>query len=282
MYDSDQLNGRIEHNGFDRHQTVEFSTFNCTRAGQMCSMDHMLGTDIEDLTMIEAPPNLTIKSTIQRPSDDQIAAFQNVPTGYVVDALFGSGALSSAIQPIGGGRDLKCIAAGPALTADCGAADVLATFAALKFIEGGEVIVSAFAGHRGCAAAGDRLIGMMKNCGAVGFVTDGPVRDYDGIIPVGLPVWCSGLTPASPHMSGPGSVGFPVQIGDQEVETGDMIIADQNGVVVVPFERLDEVIGNLDRVAELEKLLDAEVAAGLKIPGWVEEYLASDKAVQKE
>ncbi|MGI9354471.1 MAG: RraA family protein [Rhizobiaceae bacterium] len=232
--------------------------------------------------MIEAPPNLILKSTMRRPTSSQIEAFQNVPTGFVVDALFGAGALTSNIQPIGGGRDLKCAAAGSALTADCGAADVLATFAALEFIQEGDVVVSAFAGHAGCAAAGDRLIGMMKNCGAAGFVTDGPVRDYDGIVPVGLPVWCSGLTPASPHMSGPGSVGFPVQIGGQEIETGDMIIGDRDGVVVVPFERLDEVIASLDRIIELEQKMDGEVAAGLKVPNWVEEYLASDKAVQRD
>lgn len=82
------------------------------------------------------------------------------------------------------------------------------------------VVVSAFEAHSGCAAAGDRLVGMMKKNGAAGFVTDGPVREYQGIAPVGLPVWCTGLTPASPHMSGPGSVGFPIQIGGQEVENG--------------------------------------------------------------
>ncbi|MDU8929181.1 RraA family protein [Alisedimentitalea sp. MJ-SS2] len=231
--------------------------------------------------MIEAPPTLTIKTSMRRPSDAQIAAFQGVPTGFVVDALFGGGALSSKIQPIGGGRDLRSVAAGPALTADCGPADVLATFAALKFIQGGEVVVSAFAAHSGCAAAGDRLIGMMKNNGAAGFVTDGPVRDYDGIVPVGLPVWCSGLTPASPNMTGPGSIGFPVQIGGQEVETGDMIVADQDGVVVVSYERLDEAIQNLERIKEMEQTLDAEVAGGLKVPVWVEEFLASDKTVLK-
>lgn len=232
--------------------------------------------------MIEPLPALTIKSSLRRPTDAQISAFQNVPTGFVVDALNGGGALSSTIQSVGGGRDIHCVAAGPALTADCGAADVLATFAALKFIKAGDIVVSAFAAHTGCAAAGDRLVGMMKNNGAVGFVTDGPVRDYQGIVPVGLPVWCAGLTPASPHMSGPGSVGYPVQIGGQEVETGDMIVADQDGVVVVPFERLDEVIKSLERITEVEASLDAEVAAGLKIPGWVEEYLASDKTVRKD
>ena len=232
--------------------------------------------------MIEAPPTLTIKRDMRRPTRSQTEAFQGVPTGFVVDALLGGGALSSRIGPLGGGRDLHCVAAGPALSVDCGAADVLATFAALKFIEPGDVVVAAFAEHTGCAAAGDRLIGMMKNNGAAGFVTDGPVRDYVGIVPVGLPVWCVGLTPASPHMSGPGSVGFPIQIGAQEVESGDMIVADRDGVVVVPFERLDEVIEKLSVIAELEQALDAKVADGMKIPEWVEAFLDSDKTVIKD
>ncbi|RAI04176.1 aldolase [Acuticoccus sediminis] len=231
--------------------------------------------------MIEAPPTLTIKSTLRRPTAAQIAAFQGVPTGYVVDALYGGGALSAAIQPCGG-RDLDRAAAGPALTADAGAADVLATFAALRFLEPGDIIVTAFAGHTGCAAAGDRLVGMMKNCGAAGFVTDGPVRDYPGVMAVGLPVWCAGITPASPHSSGPGTVGFPVQIGGHQIATGDMIVADQDGVVVVPFERIDEVIVELDRVKAAETAQDARVAAGLRIPAWVEELLESDRTAYKD
>ncbi len=232
--------------------------------------------------MIEAPPILTLKASMRRPTTAQVAAFQGVPTGFVVDALSGQGALSGAIQQVGDGRDYVSIAAGPALTADCGAADVLGVFAALRFVQPGDILVAAFAGHTGCAAAGDRLLGMAKNAGAAGFVTDGPVRDYAGIVDVKLPLWCNGLTPATPHMSGPGAVGFPVQIGGQEVETGDMIVGDQDGVVVVPFERIDEVIGNLARITELEAALDADVAAGLKIPGWVDEILDSAQAVTKD
>ncbi len=138
--------------------------------------------------MIEAPPTLTISTAFRRPTEAQILAFQRVPSGFVVDAMLGGGALSCSIQPIGGGRDLFCTAAGPALTADCGAADVLATFASLKFIVPGDMVVSAFAAYAGCAAAGDRLVGMMKNSGAAGFVTDGPVRDYEGIVQAGLMV----------------------------------------------------------------------------------------------
>lgn len=229
--------------------------------------------------MIEAPPSLTIKTPMRRPTEAQIAAFKDVPTGFVVDAMMGSGAMSSHIQQIGGGRDMICKASGPALTADCGAADVLATFAALKYVQSGDIVVAAFANHQGCAAAGDRLAGMMKNNGVTGFVTDGPARDYEGIVAVGLPIWCTGLTPATPHMSGPGAVGLPIQIGGQEVETGDMIVADQDGVVVVPFERLDNVIAKLPEIFALEKALDADVAAGLKLPGWIEDVLNSDRTV---
>lgn len=227
--------------------------------------------------MIEEPPILSINGKTRRPNQGQILAFQGVPTGFVVDALFGAGALSRMIQPFGDARDLNFSVAGPALTANCGPADILATLAALQFIQKGDVVVSAFAAHQGCAAAGDRLTGMMKNCGAAGFVTDGPVRDYSGIVEVGLPVWCTGLTPASPFSSGPGSVGFAIQIGEQEVETGDMIIADRDGVVVVPFEKIDDTLSNLERVTEAEKDLDAKVADGLKIPDSVAELLNSDK-----
>jgi 4-hydroxy-4-methyl-2-oxoglutarate aldolase len=227
--------------------------------------------------MIEEPPILTIKSATRRPSDAQIVAFQGVPTGFVVDALYGAGALSSDIQPIGAGRDFHCVASGPALTVDCGAADILAALAALKFIQPGDIVVSAFAAHQGCAAAGDRLLGMMKNNGAVGFVTDAPVRDYEGVVAVGLPAWCTGLTPASPYAKGPGTVGLPIQIGGREVETGDMVVADRDGVVVVPYEQIDEVIGMLAHVKELETALDAEVAEGLKIPDAISELLASDQ-----
>ena len=189
----------------------------------------------------------------------------------------GNGALASNIKPIGDGRDIPCVAAGPALTAGCGPADILAVVAAMKFVQPGDIVVSAFDAFQGCAAAGDRVIGMMKNNGAAGFVTDGPVRDYEGIVDVGLPVWCTGLTPGSPFSKGPGTVGMPIQIAGQEVETGDMIIADRDGVVVVSFEKIDATLDALKLVEVGEAELDAEVAKGLRISPSVEQLLQSDQ-----
>ena len=229
------------------------------------------------IKMLEEPPLVTINSNIRRPSVAQIAGFQNIPTGFVVDAMYGAGALDRQIQPVGAGRDIRCVAAGPALTADCGPADILALLASLNFIQNGDIVVSSFGGHQGCASVGDRVMGMIKNSGGAGLVTDGPARDYDGIVEVGLPLWCTGLTPASPFSNGPGRVGFAVQLGGQEVETGDMIIADRDGVVVVPFERIDETLENLQRVEVAERQRDKQVADGLKVPQDIVDLLASDR-----
>ncbi|GFE63454.1 RraA family protein [Litoreibacter roseus] len=226
--------------------------------------------------MIEEPKLMRVARDMRRPSAAQISALKDVPTGYVVDAMQGVGALSPDIKAIGDGRDIDCVACGPALTAGNAPSDIMATLCSLKFIQPGDVVVAAFGGFQGCAAAGDLVTGMMHNSGAAGFVTDGPMRDYDGIVDVGLPCWCTGLNPNSPFTNGPGRVGLPVQIGGRTVETGDMIVADRDGVVVVPFSRIAEVIGALTDVRQAESDMEAEVETGLKIPESIEALLASE------
>ena len=79
--------------------------------------------------MLEEPPILTIKAVTRRPTDAQAAAFQGVPTGFVVDAMKGGGALERTIRHIGRASGLPLSVAGPALTVDCGPGDVLAALA---------------------------------------------------------------------------------------------------------------------------------------------------------
>ncbi|MGR3757846.1 MAG: RraA family protein [Tranquillimonas sp.] len=227
--------------------------------------------------MLENPPIMTVCRRLPRPGEAQIAAFRGMPTSFVADAMDGVGALAAGIGPIGFGRDLDCVAVGPALTADNAPGDVLATLAAAELLRPGDVVVAAVQGFQGCAAAGDRVMGVLKNAGAAGFVTDGPMRDYDGIVAAGLPAWCTGLTPNSPAITGPGRVGFPVQVGGRPVATGDMIVADRDGVVVVPFAMIDTVADRLARVREAELALDAEIGGGLKSFAAAAELLASDR-----
>jgi 4-hydroxy-4-methyl-2-oxoglutarate aldolase len=102
----------------------------------------------------------------------------------------------------------------------------------------------------------------------VAFVTDGCVRDIPGITAVGLPCFAVGVTPNSPAREGPGTVGFPVVVGGVAVATGDIVLGDQDGVVVVPHARIDAVIARLAVVRAAEADLEARVKTGLRVlPG---------------
>lgn len=214
--------------------------------------------------MIEEPPLVTLKTRASRnrPTEAQISAFKDVPTGFLCDAMEGQGALDYTIKCLPGLPDRMV---GPALTCNSGPEDILGLVSALTEVEPGDVIVNATGAWRGCAAIGDRVSGMAKNCGAAGVVTDGLARDLPGIQEVGNPLFCAGLSPNSPFGKGPATVGMAVKIAGHPVDSGDMIVADQDGVVVVPFARIDEVISQLKTIYELETGLDKEVAEGLKV-----------------
>ena len=213
--------------------------------------------------MIEDAPKVRVAARPRRPSAEQLAALQGVPTGFVVDALGGGGALDYRIKPVVPEQAAFC---GVALTCDAGPADNLAVFFALEHLRPGDALVVTTSGHTGCAVAGDLLLGMARNCGAVAFVTDGCARDVPGIRGVGLPCFAIGVTPNSPARVGPGTVGFPIVVAGVAAAAGDVVVGDQDGVVVVPFERIDEVIGRLDKVRAAEAELDAKVKAGLRLP----------------
>ena len=96
------------------------------------------------------------------------------------------------------------------------------------------MLVVATGGYAGAAVTGDLLIGVARNRGAAGFVTDGLVRDLDDLETVGLPIFAMGVTPNSPQRRGPGSVGLPIVCGGVTVASGDVVVGDRDGVVVVP------------------------------------------------
>ena len=231
--------------------------------------------------MIENPPLIQIKkkSSRKKPSQEQIDDFKNIPTGFICDALNGYAALDPSIKPLSiPGKKVKQIV-GPALTVFSGAADVLGMAIALSEIQPGNIVVNGVSGFQGTAAVGDRIAGMIKNNGGVGLVTDGPMRDLDGIIETGLDCFCTGLNPNSPFNSGPAKIGFPINIGGTTVSSGDIIVADSDGVTVVPFDKIDEVLKKLDRIIEVESAMDKQVSEGLKISQKALDYLKSDQVV---
>ena len=234
--------------------------------------------------MIENPPLIQIKksSSRNRPSIKQLANFKNVPTGFICDALNGYAALDTNIKPLPvPGKKVEHIV-GPALTVFSGAADVLGMSIALSEIQPGDIVVNGVSGFQGTAAVGDRIAGMIKNNGGIGLITDGPMRDLEGIIETGLSCFCTGLNPNSPYNSGPAKIGYPTEIGNKTIHSGDIIVADADGVTVVPFKKIDEVIEKLDRITQLENAMDEKVKNGLKISQKALNYINSDQVIYED
>ena len=210
--------------------------------------------------MLDNPPLLTIHRGHRRPDPALVARFRGAQTSHLVDAMDGRGAMAWQIKPLDPAR---AIFAGPALTAFAYPADVVGLFGALAEAAPGDVIVVANDGYLGTAVAGDLVIGMMRNKGVAGFVTEGLTRDRAGIVATGLPVFCAGVVPTSPATNGPGVVGAPILCAGVAVRSGDIVVGDADGVVVVPQERGEAVLERLEAVRAAEAQAVKAVEGGV-------------------
>jgi 4-hydroxy-4-methyl-2-oxoglutarate aldolase len=215
---------------------------------------------------------ITINRKFSRPSAELLKPFSEVPTGYVVDVQNRRGALDCSIKPM---FDFPPIA-GPAVTVQTVPDDNLAPYLAMDVLKAGDVLVIANGGWTGSSVVGDLIAGMFKNIGIAAIVTDGAVRDVAGLEQVGLPVFARGLTANSPQKNGPGSVGLEVSIGGAVIRSGDLIVGDRDGVVVLPQEKISPAIDGLQAIREKERKIEALIAEGLRKPDWVREFLTSD------
>ena len=218
------------------------------------------------------PVPLTIRRDWPRPDAKTLAAFKDAPTGFVVDAIGRAGALDHRIRPVWKGPHFV----GSALPVWTTARDNLAPYAAISFAKPGDVMLIATGAYEGAAVIGDVVVGMMRNAGIIAAVTDGLVRDVQGIAEVGIPVYARGLTPNSPFKHGPGTIGLPIAIGGQAVEAGDLVIGDGDGVVIVPRWRIAEAAAELAAIREKESGMDALVKSGATSPSWLAARLTGD------
>jgi 4-hydroxy-4-methyl-2-oxoglutarate aldolase len=220
--------------------------------------------------MATSSPTLLVKRNFPRPSESLLARLRQAPTGWLVDANARRGALDHRIRPIT--RAVRFC--GVALTVHSRARDNLAPYAAIAFARPGDVLVCATDAYEEASVAGDILLGMAKNQGVIAFVTDGMVRDVEGLDGVGVPVFARGLTPNSPYKDGPGEIGLPITLGGITVNPGDVVAGDENGVVVVAREGLEGVAAALEEVKSKEAKMDELVRKGAKVPPWLEAAFA--------
>jgi 4-hydroxy-4-methyl-2-oxoglutarate aldolase len=96
------------------------------------------------------------------------------------------------------------------------------------------------------AILGDLVARELLTAGVSAVVTDGLIRDSREVAAVGLPVWARGVTPVASAKNGPGYVGGSVTLGGVEINDGDLVVADADGVVVWPAGDLDRLLGAAD------------------------------------
>lgn len=227
--------------------------------------------------MIEEPPALTIRRHVQRPAKQSLELLRGVPTAFVIDAMNGRGALDHEIKPLGGQAAAVDHLVGTAVTCHCGPADNLALFATVSMIQHGDIVVAATDRFEATCVTGDQLMALIKNQGAIGLVTDGLVRDRTGILQLDIPVFCRGVTPNAPVGNGPGTVGLDITVGSVKVASGDVVIADGDGIVVVPNQQLPAVLDRLGTIKRLEAKADAAVKTGNGFPDHIRAILDSNR-----
>jgi 4-hydroxy-4-methyl-2-oxoglutarate aldolase len=209
--------------------------------------------------MVENEPVLTIHRGHRRPDRALVEAFRGALTSHLADCMDGRGALDWRIKPL---DPDNAVFVGTALTAHAYPADFSAVAGAGLEAQPGDVIMCTNDGYTGTALIGDLASGMMRNRGIAAFVTDGLARDRAAIMATGLPLFALGICPNSPATTGPGQVGAPIVLGGVAVSSGDIVVGDADGVVVVPLGKAESVLARLQSVRIAEKNAEDFVKAG--------------------
>ena len=218
-------------------------------------------------------PALTIRRNFERIDPKLIEQLKGFPSGYFVDIQGRRGALDCGIQQM---SEFPPVI-GTAVTVKTVPDDNLAPYVALDVLQPGDVLVIATGDWVGSAVIGDLIVGMFGNAGVAGVVTDGAVRDIVGLEDVGVPIYARALTPNSPQKNGPGEIGLSVSIGGVTVNTGDLIVADRDGVVCLPRARVAAAVEEVRGIKDKEAKIEAAIAKGQTTPGWATEFLAGDR-----
>ena len=142
------------------------------------------------------------------------------------------------------------------------------TRAAIEDMPAGCIAVIDANGVKDAGFWGDILCARMAMRGVAALVSDGVVRDVAGVLSTGLPVWASGIA-APPSVAGLTFVDWqqPVGCGGVAVIPGDVIVADQDGAVVIPAALVEEVAALAVEQERLEAWIMDEVKAGASLPG---------------
>jgi 4-hydroxy-4-methyl-2-oxoglutarate aldolase len=173
----------------------------------------------------------------ERPTIDRVERFAEFDPATLYEAAGQKGMIDPAIRPAWDGARV----CGLALTVECPPGDNLMLHVAVANAPAGAIIVATVCGYMLAGAWGEILTAAAQARGVAGLVLDGAARDIDAIRQVKFPVFSRGLAIGACTKERAGKLGEPIQFGGTTVRSGDMILGDADGLVVVDQDRLDEV-----------------------------------------
>ncbi|MGQ9426623.1 RraA family protein [Gilvimarinus sp. F26214L] len=218
-------------------------------------------------------PGFRIKTSVDRPSAKVVEAYREFDTPDISDILNRMYAMCCDIHNLVS-RDAIV---GPAVTVKVFPGDNLMVHKALDLIRPGDIIVVDASGTQNNAVIGDLIASKAKHRGAQGIIIDGLIRDLPEVRKVGLPVFARGVSPIGPLHRGPGEINYPISCGGIVVKPGDIIAADESGIVVVRQDFAETVLSQLQsKKAALESYV-AAVKQGQFSNAWVDEVLRESR-----
>jgi 4-hydroxy-4-methyl-2-oxoglutarate aldolase len=209
--------------------------------------------------------------SFERPSKAAVEEISAYAPSTLHEAQGRSGALTSRIKPIYPGMR----ACGPALTVSCHPGDNLMLITAISLALPGDVLVVSAGDHPEQGGFGEVLTTACMAKGIVGLVTDAGVRDGPAIHRRGFNVFCYGLCMKGTVKETLGSINQSIVIGGIAVNPGDIVSADDDGVVIVPKDNISSVT---KRSAEREAK-EASVMKSLEAGGDILELSGMGKVL---
>lgn len=198
--------------------------------------------------------NCRVYNSFDRPDKALVERFRDIPVANLDDCMGRLAAVHEAIKPVG-----KAGLVGPALTVKVSEGDNLMMHYAMDLVREGDVLVIDAGGRTERAIFGNLMVSYLIQKKLAGIVVDGAIRDKAEIAASGLPVYARGVTPNGPWKNGPGEVNTPVQIGGRIVYPGDIVVADEDGVLFVAPKDAEELLQKAAGVMRTEEKILRDV-----------------------
>lgn len=213
---------------------------------------------------------ITIGPAFARPAPDKIALLRELPSATVSDVLGPGHALHARVRPLAAGMRI----CGPAFTLKLPPIDNLGMHAAVRHAEPGDVIVVDQEGLALGAPVGEIMAAAAQAKGLAGIVLDGAVRDVAALRQSGWPVFAAGVHAQQCQKVGPAWLNQPITCAGVLVRPGDIVLGDEDGVVVIPAHRVEDVAQQVaTRVLRESDRLDA-IRRGHFSPAWLDQAMA--------